>query len=417
MLCFHLCNAEPDAASGFATWDFEWFEAAYLDRVMQVLGPVAQITVQSQVRLFTPARAHGRWSKKHGAHVLKPSKLPFFLDSDWSLDFGLPSSPAHVRGVNASVSIGNSSSSDITASHVASHVLHIVLYVPPASTQPLILLDDQVVRLASNSFWIPGWGGVHVLPRVWGQRADAGTERAHGLHAGRQALEGHGYDEGQQAAGEQAVGGEEPVAPGSTEPTAGSDQGRQAVQLAGARGQPLAPGDLHLFAQATVATMRQLLGLPAAPSGYEAGHQAAAQMQVLPAPSAGFAAWEVDALQRVRAVQDVHAAAHTLGSLSRMVEELPNLEVPELIGQQVAEAMQALSAALSHIRAGSYSEASYAARAAATAAEAAYAHPSILARLSFPQSHKLGVYLPLFLPALIAIAQGWLRETLHFVRR
>jgi uncharacterized Zn-finger protein len=42
---------------------------------------------------------------------------------------------------------------------------------------------------------------------------------------------------------------------------------------------------------------------------------------------------------------------------------------------------------------GNYVVAGHAARVAHTAAEAAFSHPAILAQLSFPESHKLGVSL------------------------
>lgn len=43
-------------------------------------------------------------------------------------------------------------------------------------------------------------------------------------------------------------------------------------------------------------------------------------------------------------------------------------------------------------------------------AEAAFFHPSILARLSFPAQHKMAVYLPFFLPAMLPVVVGLLRE-------
>jgi hypothetical protein len=59
------------------------------------------------------------------------------------------------------------------------------------------------------------------------------------------------------------------------------------------------------------------------------------EVDVLASSEHGFSEWEVDALARRRASENVAAAAHVLGSLSRLVEQLPNLEMPDLIGSQV----------------------------------------------------------------------------------
>eukprot|EP00967_Tisochrysis_lutea_P093649 scaffold135671_cov20-Tisochrysis_lutea.AAC.1 len=46
-----------------------------------------------QVLLHAPARTHGKWIPALGAYVIEPAQLPFFVDSDWSLDFGVPAVP------------------------------------------------------------------------------------------------------------------------------------------------------------------------------------------------------------------------------------------------------------------------------------------------------------------------------------
>ena len=73
----------------------------------------------------------------------------------------------------------------------------------------------------------------------------------------------------------------------------------------------------------------------------------------------GFALWEVEALLRARTSSDIYLAARTLASLSRVVQELPNLEVPAIIGHQVEAALEATHRARRQVEEGSYLEASH----------------------------------------------------------
>jgi hypothetical protein len=59
------------------------------------------------------------------------------------------------------------------------------------------------------------------------------------------------------------------------------------------------------------------------------------RVQWLPAGRSGFSAWQVDALLRQRSAADVREASRVLAALSTLVLELPNLEMPDLIGEQV----------------------------------------------------------------------------------
>lgn len=84
---------------------------------------------------------------------------------------------------------------------------------------------------------------------------------------------------------------------------------------------------------------------------------------------------------------------------------------------QVEQALADTQLAWQHIAAGNYHAASAAAAAARAAAEAAFLHPSVLAQLNFPESHKLGIYMPLFLPVSVPLLQGLLSQLVHYIRR
>ncbi len=57
-----------------------------------------------------------------------------------------------------------------------------------------------------------------------------------------------------------------------------------------------------------------------------------------------------------------------------------------------------------------YVEACEAARMALLQAEAAFSNPAVLAQLSHPPSHLVGVYLPLLAPLAMALVQAVVKE-------
>lgn len=84
---------------------------------------------------------------------------------------------------------------------------------------------------------------------------------------------------------------------------------------------------------------------------------------------------------------------------------------------QVQTALQDIKLAWQHIAAGDYHRAGAAAAAARAAAEAAFLHPAVLAQLNFPESHKLGVYMPLFLPVSVPLMQGLVGQLAHYITK
>jgi phosphatidylinositol glycan class S len=83
----------------------------------------------------------------------------------------------------------------------------------------------------------------------------------------------------------------------------------------------------------------------------------------------------------------------------------------------VEQALSHIQHSWQHIAAGDYHAAGAAAAAARAAAEAAFLHPSVLAQLNFPESHKLGVYMPLFLPVSVPLLQGFMLQLKHYIQR
>jgi phosphatidylinositol glycan class S len=154
------------------------------------------------------------------------------------------------------------------------------------------------------------------------------------------------------------------------------------------------------------AQLRTLLGLPPTPGA-----------DVVPAASAAFAAWEVDALARRAAAAHAAAAAQSLAALGRVVTALPGMVISDAIAALAGRGLRAAAEATRATAAGQHAEATAAAASAHAAAEGAFFHPSILSLLYFPSDHKLAVYLPLFLPALLPLVLAAMREGRHYKRR
>jgi hypothetical protein len=318
------CSSEAAAAPAPAqhyTLDFDAFEQHHLAPIATTLAPVSHISIESQVLHFTPARTPGSWSKKHNAYVVKQSQLPFFVDSDWAVESGR-AVMQHDRDSSSTTGLldnqqqqatpdaaAPSADSSAAAGVLESHVLHFLVYVPAADKSPLLLLGPKARLRDSNSFWIPSWGGVLVLNLANETAADA---------------------EGSSAAG----------SAGCPDDADEAEQQRWPWQPV-----PLQQQHYQHIAAVVIAQLQALFGVApgtTSSSSSSSGSDTAdldstqaVQLQQLPAGAAGFTQWQIDALLRQRAGADVQEAARVLGSLSRLVQQLPNLEMPDLIGQQV----------------------------------------------------------------------------------
>lgn len=281
----------------------------------------------AQVLLYTPARQKGGWSQQHRAYVVKHSKLRHFVDSHWNLNTGaLASTEPAVSDTGSSTSRTKAVPSDglrdvpgalpraaavaaTLQSQAPKHVLHFVAYVPPAAQRPLLLLLPNGTPSPTNSFHIPAWGGVHVVnPSSSNSSSSSEQNASSGCNA----------------------------------------PGLQGLCAARAAARPLAQPDMARLARAVVSQLRALLrlelreGLTSAAFQQQARSEGQAEaaahalhVDAAPALETGFSSWEVDALLRQRAQHSAVTAARVLGSLSRLVEQLPTLEMPDLIGDQV----------------------------------------------------------------------------------
>ncbi|KAK1563656.1 hypothetical protein Q3G72_030733 [Acer saccharum] len=137
VLSFNLLNAEPN--DWVYDWDFQRIDESVLAPILEVLGPIANISVESQVLYHTPKSSFSYWDEKQNSYIFNTKDLPFFVNSnEWHLD--------------TSIAAGG-----------RSKILQFVVYVPSAKECPLRLQLPNGEISKTNGFISPMWGGAIVL--------------------------------------------------------------------------------------------------------------------------------------------------------------------------------------------------------------------------------------------------------------
>lgn len=317
-LSLSLLNADPAAGQHY-TWNMEQWEAQHLAPIAASLAPVSQFSLESQVLQYTAARLPGKWSATHGAYVVRGSQLPFFIDSEWPLESGRAVTPQLGAGMGGSPALtgaaaaagsgsetGGQAAGMKGAALVAPHVLQFLVYIPSKQRQPLQLLGQGGQSRDSNSFVIPSWGGLMVLnPDQDSSTGDTGADSDSDSNSTT-------YDN-------------------SSSNTVKS----QAAAV------PLTAEQYRNITAVLIAQLQALFGVTpmegssSSVSGQQVQPGANLKVEHLPGGRQGFSSWQMDALLRQRSAHDVREAARVLAALSTLVQELPNLEMPDLISEQV----------------------------------------------------------------------------------
>ena len=139
LLSFTLANASPDRERGHVySWRFgPDVEHRFLAHASSALKRLGRFDVEGQVLYHAKsAGERPRWDEARGAFVTPARELPFFVDSEWSLD--------------------------TSAGELGAKPLHFVVYAPPADECPLLVLREDDTPSPANGFVVPGWGGVVV---------------------------------------------------------------------------------------------------------------------------------------------------------------------------------------------------------------------------------------------------------------
>ncbi|XVF32170.1 hypothetical protein REPUB_Repub17cG0058800 [Reevesia pubescens] len=136
VLSFNLLNADP--RDWVYDWNFQKIDETLLAPMIEALGPVANISVESQVLYHAPKASFSYWNQKLESYVFSTKDLPFFVNSnEWHLD--------------TSIAAGG-----------RSKILQFVVYVPSAKECPLVLQLPNGEISKTNGFISPMWGGVIV---------------------------------------------------------------------------------------------------------------------------------------------------------------------------------------------------------------------------------------------------------------
>ncbi|XP_071848584.1 GPI transamidase component PIG-S-like isoform X1 [Apostichopus japonicus] len=113
--------------------------------------------------------------------------------------------------------------------------------------------------------------------------------------------------------------------------------------------------------------------------------------------------WELQALLRKRAVENIATATSTLFSLSKLLEKINNMVINDDIAAEVYSSANCLHKAHDYLAEGELSKAFHFSKKGIISAEKAFFHPSLLELLYFPEDQKFAIYIPLFLPVGIPV--------------
>ncbi|KAI0355923.1 hypothetical protein OH77DRAFT_1511316 [Trametes cingulata] len=133
------------------------------------------------------------------------------------------------------------------------------------------------------------------------------------------------------------------------------------------------------------------------------------------APWEPFTDWELDALLRRRALENVQSSRETLEAIVRLVNQIKNMPVGEDVVGDVQDALDALNEVHESARLSPVATLQHSAR-ALTLASRAFFNPGMLALLYFPAEHTYAVYTPLFASVAAPLVGAVIREFVAWKR-
>ncbi|KAI0792312.1 phosphatidylinositol-glycan biosynthesis class S protein-domain-containing protein [Abortiporus biennis] len=143
-----------------------------------------------------------------------------------------------------------------------------------------------------------------------------------------------------------------------------------------------------------------LLGLPSLPRSVRSN-----EVESL---SKLFTDWQLDALVRQRALENVKESQQTLESITALVRQIENMPVGEDVKGDVQGALNELE--LAHSMQDQSISTLYHSAQALKRSSRAFFNPGMLALLYFPAEHKYAVYTPLFASVAAPLVAAVLRE-------
>ena len=161
------------------------------------------------------------------------------------------------------------------------------------------------------------------------------------------------------------------------------------------------PETLKHILNIQVSHFMTLLGVPSISSSHFAGDTSL---------------WRLDGLIRHRIIETTRSAQLTLHSISKIVDQIPNMHVPQHVATHISTALEYLDSASTHLDRGSLDSALLASRQAVKYAELAFFDHQMVSLLYFPDEHKYGVYMPLFGPLFLPLGIALFKELKLFIR-
>ncbi|XP_076812347.1 GPI-anchor transamidase component PIGS-like [Clavelina lepadiformis] len=117
----------------------------------------------------------------------------------------------------------------------------------------------------------------------------------------------------------------------------------------------------------------------------------------------GIADWELDYLIRLRTLERIASATHTLNSLYDLLSKISNIVINDNIAEEVYKATETAAKAKALLATGDLSEALNISKISFKSSETAFFDPTLLELLYFPEDQKFAIYVPLFLPISLPV--------------
>lgn len=98
--------------------------------------------------------------------------------------------------------------------------------------------------------------------------------------------------------------------------------------------------------------------------------------------------WEVDALLRVRTIEQLTSAKLTLQSIAQLLQEIGNIVITDIVGNRIKTALRLVEDSAEQLRRGNLAVGFLLSKEAFVTAEAAFFDPTLFALLYFPEDQK-----------------------------
>ncbi|PIL23248.1 hypothetical protein GSI_14558 [Ganoderma sinense ZZ0214-1] len=165
----------------------------------------------------------------------------------------------------------------------------------------------------------------------------------------------------------------------------------------------LTPSDLDSIFNTFAYQLLTLLGVPGLPPSVRSVSTTEGR------PQEPFTDWELDALLRRRAIENIRGSTETLESIVRLVDQIEGMPVGQDVRGDIHDALSALDNVHEASRSSPIAALKSSAR-ALTLSSRAFFNPGMLALLYFPAEHKYAVYTPLFASVAAPLVGAVLRE-------